>query len=539
MTTLAPRYMPLLGIGRGGMGRVDLAMAIGLPGAEQLVVLKRLREADEPTEEARNELVREARLSARLMHPNVAATLGLDFLGDEIVLVLEYLEGATLSALVRSCAERGEGLPTPILLRVVRDALCGLAYAHELRDYDGSPLGIVHRDVSPANLLVTTEGITKVLDFGIAKAAPASSVTPPGYVKGKLGYMAPEQLLGGTIDLRADLYAIGVILWEGLTQRRFSQTSDIHACVSRRLDADAPSVRALAPAVPLTLENVVRTCLARDPRDRWPSASMLRAALDAHVASHGGDATTHDVARFVAEHCGEALRARRVFLQDRFAALAAGRPPPGRTSLGEDRTSASPVAVDIPLVVSDTVRHPPVACGERPPVERRIARVALPAVAALVGASLSLVAGEVQARFGASSSQPNARSPRSATVVAASRDSAARGKAERASVDATTHGKARASTPTTTLVATDVDTDRQAAATPASAPAPGVGFATIDSYPWSRVTIDGAPAGVTPLVHTPLRAGTHGVVLESPDRGRHELTITVVDGETVAQRWQW
>lgn len=541
------RYIPLLAIGRGGMGRIDLALAVGLPGAEQLVVLKRLRDGVDLGADAGKELVREAHLTARLMHPNIAATLGLDVMGGELVVVLEYLEGASLSMLARRCEERGTTMPAPILLRIVRDALAGLGHAHELRDYDGSPLGIVHRDVSPANVLVTAEGVTKVLDFGIAKATSRSTtLTPPGYVKGKLGYMPPEQIVGLGVDLRADLYAAGVILWEGLARRRFSTMDDIERCIAHRLESDAPSVRSVVPAVPSSLDEIVRRCLARDPLDRWPSAGELRAALDAHVATHGGDATTKDVARFVDDLCGESLRARRTILRDRFAQIAAGRlsttarmPP-----LATDRASTSPVAIELLRPSALDVPH------VRAPVVSTLVttnsaatRWVLPVCALFVGAALSLLGGEAATRLEYArlelSRPARTTTSHTAAIVEATNGGHVRGKAEAAPaleappIVAVSRGRPAARAASTAIAATDA-APASNAATPSA-----TGFATIDSYPWSRVTIDGAVVGVTPIVRTPLEAGRHVVVLENPEQGKHELAVIVRDGETTAERWRW
>jgi len=541
------RYIPLLAIGRGGMGRIDLALAVGLPGAEQLVVLKRLRDGVDLGADAGKELVREAHLTARLMHPNIAATLGLDVMGGELVVVLEYLEGASLSMLARRCEERGTTMPAPILLRIVRDALAGLGHAHELRDYDGSPLGIVHRDVSPANVLVTAEGVTKVLDFGIAKATSRSTtLTPPGYVKGKLGYMPPEQIVGLGVDLRADLYAAGVILWEGLARRRFSTTDDIERCIAQRLESDAPSVRSVVPAIPSSLDDIVRRCLARDPLDRWPSANELRAALDAHVATHGGDATTKDVARFVDDLCGESLRARRTILRDRFAQLAAGRPSTTARmpSMAADRASTSPVAIDVfrPSVVDVPQARAPVVSARVTSVSST--RWVLPVCALFVGAALSLLGGEVAARIEhvrvTFTGSPRATTSRTAEIVEATNAGRARVKAEApppveaAPAGVPVRARAAMARPASTSLATTDVAPPSTATTPAA-----TGFATIDSYPWSRVTIDGAVVGVTPIVRTPLEAGRHVVVLENPEQGRHELAVTVKDGETTAERWRW
>ena len=491
------RYLPLLGIGRGGMGRIDLALASSVPGAEQLVVLKRLREPADQSEEDRADLVREACLSARLAHPNVCATLGLEALDGELVLVLEYLEGASLAALARATMAAEEPFPRRILLRIVRDMLTGLAHAHELADYDGTPLRIVHRDVSPSNVLLTTDGITKVLDFGIAKAA-RSADTPPGFVKGKLGYMAPEQILGGAVDRRADLYAVGVMLWEGLTQQRFSASDSLQVCLSRRLSSERASVRELVAEVPAELDAVVQRCLAVAPEQRWPTAFALRSALDHYVRIHDEDASSHDVARFVARHFGPALEARRVVLRDRFAQAA----PPA---------NAAHVPRDDALTLA--------ALAPR----RRMGKM-LPALAGLIGMITSSMFDILPSAWA---------------------DAAAPRPARQGTIEAALGGDAPTRAKATSASATAERRPRKGAVSPPPPP-PSLaasneerGFVTIDAYPWANVTIDDVARGVTPMVHVPIAAGPHVVVLESPERGRHVMTMTVRPGETLAQRWEW
>jgi len=498
------RYFPLLGIGRGGMGRVDLALALSIPGAEQLVVLKRLREPGEQSEEERASLVFEACLSARLAHRNVCATLGLDMLDGELVVVLEYLEGASLAGLARACLAAGEPFPRRILLRIVRDMLSGLEYAHDLADYDGTPLGIVHRDVSPSNVLLTTDGVAKVLDFGIAKAA-RSADTPPGFVKGKLGYMAPEQILGRTVDRRADVYAVGVLLWEGLTQHRFSNSDSLQICLSRRLSAEPPSVRDLVAGVPAELDAIVQRCLLVSVEQRWPTASALRAALEHYVGAYDEDASVQDVARFVTRHFGAALEGRRAMLRDRFSLsthavhAAAGGPSPRLV-----RDDAPTLGALVP--------------------RRRLGKV-LPVLAGLAGVIASWTFDLLPS---ARADAPSSRTARERSSVAAS-SAPAIPRARASALPAAAPDEPRAS-------------KRPGAIAPLQqkpAPEQESGFVTIDAYPWARVTIDNVARGTTPMVHLPIAAGSHVVVLESPDRGRHAMTLEVRPGETTAERWQW
>ena len=526
--TNPPRYLPVLGIGRGGMGRIDLALALGIPGAEQLVVLKRLREPEQQTAEERAALVWEAQLSARLAHPNIIQTLALEVLDGELVVVLEYLEGGSLAALARSCAALGEPVPRPVLLRIVRDALAGLEHAHELTDYDGSALGIVHRDVSPSNLLLTADGATKLIDFGIAKAARSLADTPPGFIKGKLGYMAPEQILGTAIDRRADLYAVGVMLWEGLTQRRFSASDSIRVCLETRLREQPVSVRTLAAGVPRDLDLIVARCLARDAELRWTSARELGAALDRYVEAHAEHASAPDVAELVVRHCGPTLKARRMAVRATMARIAPSVPGLAqherldvryRSELGDPSHAATVTRAALP--------------------RRRSGRV-LPFGAAILGAIGSCAFGSLPSARARPGPALSSEAAREATFLSAARAlSPARRKAtEPGGTPPPSPRPRRPGAPSSATAPSATDrTKRPDGDAPEHGPAAGA--VTIDTYPWSRVTIDGTFRGVTPLVLVPLTAGSHVVEVESVDQGRLVRTVEVREGETPAEQWRF
>jgi serine/threonine-protein kinase len=215
----AGRYRIVLPLGQGGTSDVYLAIADGPGGFRKLAVLKMLRKSLSADAELRAMFLDEARLAARLHHPNVVQTYEVLEEPGGPVIVMEYLDGQPLSELIVRGREQS-AFPFAMQLAVLIDALAGLHAAHELVDFDGTPLGVVHRDVSPHNLFVTVEGQTKVLDFGIAKLARSLVETEVGTTKGKLRYMAPEQIAGGKLDRRADVYAAGVMLWEALCGER-------------------------------------------------------------------------------------------------------------------------------------------------------------------------------------------------------------------------------------------------------------------------------------------------------------------------------
>jgi serine/threonine protein kinase len=269
------RFRVIRRLGAGGAAEVFLALARGPGGFQKLVVLKKPRISPGEPPVPRNMFFHEARIAARLNHPNCAQVIGIEEIEGVPVIVLEYLEGLTLSAL-RSDAEAK--LPLSVQLSVLHDALLGLQHAHELRDFDGAPLGIVHRDVSPQNILVTYDGEVKVLDFGIAKANRQAEHTEIGVIKGKFRYMAPEQITGSPMDARTDVFAAGIVLWEALTGQRLWMGFSDAKLLQVVMEGNIPPPRALVPDVPELLEKVCLRATATHAADRYPSAQEM--ALD-------------------------------------------------------------------------------------------------------------------------------------------------------------------------------------------------------------------------------------------------------------------
>jgi serine/threonine-protein kinase len=269
------RFRVIRQLGAGGAAEVFLALARGPRGFQKLVVLKKPRTAPGEPAGPRSMFFHEARIAARLNHPNCAQVIGIEEIDGVPVIVLEYLEGLTLSAL-RSDA--GAKVPRAVELSVLHDALLGLQHAHELRDFDGAPLGVVHRDVSPQNILVTYDGEVKVLDFGIAKANRQAEQTEVGVIKGKFRYMAPEQVNGSPMDARTDVFAAGIILWEALTGQRLWTGFSDSKLLQVVMEGNIPPPRALVPDVPELLEKVCLRATATNAADRYQSAQEM--ALD-------------------------------------------------------------------------------------------------------------------------------------------------------------------------------------------------------------------------------------------------------------------
>jgi serine/threonine protein kinase len=279
------RYTILGRMGSGGMADALLAMLHGDLGFQKLMVLKRMHASLGGDPHFVKMFLDEARLAARLSHPNVVQTSEVGEVGGQYFIAMEYLDGQSLDRIVRRYLNDGEKMPLPFLLRVLCDALEGLHYAHGLRDFDGTPLGVVHRDVTPSNLFVTYDGAAKVLDFGIAKAAIQDEATRTGMLKGKLAYMSPEQFFAEPLDCRSDVWSMGVVVWELCTGRRlFKATNDV-ATYKNIMHAKIPPVRSYRDDAWEALDPVIARALERDRRNRYPDADAMRRDLDAILAS--------------------------------------------------------------------------------------------------------------------------------------------------------------------------------------------------------------------------------------------------------------
>lgn len=274
-------YRLLTCLGRGGMGDVYLGVSTGPGGFVGLLVLKVLRAGNEPENV---DLVKmfeaEGRIAGRLRHPNIVQTYAVGVDGEQHFIVMEYLEGQPLSRLQgRSGSER---CSLELQIAVLCQILEGLEYTHTVEDFDGTPLHLVHRDVSPQNIFVTYTGDAKLLDFGIAKTSSVPH-TRAGIIKGKPAYMSPEQASGGALDHRSDLFSVGVILWEAIAGRRMYPKGTEAEIMDGIAQGSIPGIRAAVPDVPVALEHVVARSLAVDREERYPDAKSFREALMAAV----------------------------------------------------------------------------------------------------------------------------------------------------------------------------------------------------------------------------------------------------------------
>ena len=272
------KYRIIALLGQGGMAAVYLSVVPGPLGVNKLLVVKLLREDLSHDAEFVVMFQNEARLATRLNHANVVQTYEIGVEDGHHYLAMDYLDGQPLHALLRK-ASRG-GMPLDVHVRILAEMLAGLHYAHTLKDFDGTSFNVVHRDVSPQNVFVTYDGQVKVVDFGIAKAAGASSSTQAGVFKGKLAYVAPEQASGEAIDRRADLFSVGVMLWEAIACKRFASADSQTAILARRIAGKEPRIRQIVPDADPELADICDRAMAQDPNDRFATAQEFRDALE-------------------------------------------------------------------------------------------------------------------------------------------------------------------------------------------------------------------------------------------------------------------
>jgi eukaryotic-like serine/threonine-protein kinase len=298
MTTPLGKYKLVKLIASGGMAEVYLAKQAGAAGFEKMVCLKRILPHLARDKQFVDMFLNEARLAARLDHPNIVSIFDLGEANGNYFIAMEFIDGPSLRAVAKRASERGEYLPIPELLKIVSMAAGGLEYAHNLTDTNGAPLGLVHRDISPDNILVHRNGAAKVVDFGIAKAANSSGATRTGTLKGKVAYMPPEQLRGEQLDRRVDVFALGVILYELLAGRRPWEGDSEVALIGRIMTEEPPPLGDTRTDAPQELLDLVARALAKDRNERYQSCAELQADLEALLVGMGQTITPARISDF-------------------------------------------------------------------------------------------------------------------------------------------------------------------------------------------------------------------------------------------------
>ncbi len=395
-------YELLLEIASGGTATVGIAIYRGAAGFERLVVIKRVHRQLTRDPEFTAMLTDEARLTSAIRHPNVVPVIDVLRVDDEVVLVMEYVDSVTLSQLGKEAAQKHRRIPRAVVARILVDTLVGLHEAHEAVDIRRQPLGIVHRDVSPQNIIVGDDGVARVIDFGIAKARSRLARTAAGIIKGKCAYMAPEQVDGQGVDRRCDVFAAGIVLWEALTGARLFRGDDEFDEMRRVMQAPIPPPSSVTPELGPEVDALLAHALARPVGDRFQTAQAFARALEHAIPP----APARVVAEQVEALCGTELDYRHsrlaALLGDELGKLSPRSPrhtlgtqpaqptPPGA---GLQAPPAPPAAAHPPTVRLTPSNRPPAI----PPSTLKSNEAVAPSLSASLPASVTASAASAEA----------------------------------------------------------------------------------------------------------------------------------------------
>jgi serine/threonine-protein kinase len=337
-TSTVERYELLGELATGGMATVYFGRQRGAFGFSRAVAIKSMHPQLAKDPAFRAMFIDEANLTARIRHPNVVPTLDIVSSPTKLLIVMEYVEGVSLSVLLRAARARGKRLPVPVVVAILRDLLDGLHAAHELTDDRGQPLNVVHRDVSPQNLLVGVDGLARVVDFGVAKAAGRSYHTQTGEIRGKVGYMAPEQMFGEEIDRRVDVYAAGVVAWEALVgERLFHAPTDAALVLLVMKGTITPPSDARREPLPPGLDDLIAQALAHDPANRPATTTEMMQRLVAIAQP----APREVVGALVRELAPKELELRASYTQQSTPGLGSGDLEPEARAILDALTRAT------------------------------------------------------------------------------------------------------------------------------------------------------------------------------------------------------
>ncbi|MBI5494087.1 MAG: serine/threonine protein kinase [Deltaproteobacteria bacterium] len=328
-------------IAQGGMAEVFLARFTGVEGFERWLVIKRML----PELAIRKDFVEmfldEARLAARFNHPNIVLVHELGEKNGSYFMAMEYVDGPHLGALFAHSLRKKSPMPVSLCCYVLARAAEGLHHAHELKDRDGTPLSIVHRDVSPQNILISRDGDVKVMDFGVAKAASQTTQTRTGVVKGKVGYMSPEQCLANPVDRRTDVFALGIVLYELVTRRRlFRDKSDL-VVMQKITTEEVPPPSQVNPKIPRELDELILKSLRREKDARTPDALTLSDELDTYLAGSGEAVTRNTLARWMNENATDLVPSGEL-VQNPTPSWTGAQSPSGGSRPGMASTAPTP-----------------------------------------------------------------------------------------------------------------------------------------------------------------------------------------------------
>ncbi len=382
------RYECLVKVASGGMATVYVGRLRGKHGFSRLVAIKRAHAHLLDDDQLRRGLIGEARIAAQIHDPHVVSVLDVDEPGGELMLVMDYIEGGSLSQLLANAGKRGERIAPGVVTRILLDACAGLSAAHELCDEAGQPLSIVHRDVSPHNILVGIDGLSRIADFGIAKWAEGTQATTTG-LKGKFSYMAPEYIKTRTLDQRGDVFALGVVAWEAFTGQRLFRGDGELETIQQVVGAEAAPVSSVVPSVPAAFDLPVARALEKDPAARFDSARDFAKALLGAAESAGVDVGVMQVGDAVRHLLGDVLDARRVVLRDLNAGgSGASKGASGTARDGEHTEGVQTATATLDAAFATDARTLPI--DRSAPSNKRPSAVASDPIAAVAKPGLSV-----------------------------------------------------------------------------------------------------------------------------------------------------
>ncbi len=538
------RYKLVARLGHGGMAEVFLAAWEVAPFVHRPVVIKRLHTHFTEDQRLVQMFLDEARLLCVLDHPHVVKTLEVGVIEGRCCIAMEYLEGQPLHRVLRRAFERGQ-LPIDLAVSIAISVLSGLSYAHDATDAQGQPLEIVHRDVSPQNVFVTNDGQVKVLDFGIAKAKTHEGRTATGVVKGKVGYIAPEQAKGELVDRRADVWSTGVLLWESLTGRRLFKGENDAATMNLSLEGEIPSASEYRAELPLELDMMLDHALQRAPALRYRSASALQSDLEEWLRESGRAPNPQALGKLMHELFESEIVEQRRLVSVLMARSDCTAPPPLSNRVP---SSTSALIVTNNPATSTDLSSMSQRMDDLHKRHRRAVRSVWAVLALLVGAACSIGYFALAKRGGADVTasvqppqtlaaaaperSPAAEAPRPGSVPAEGAVTASADPKPASHVTALLSPRALAVPAKRAVV--PVDPSPAASAKPEP---PGFGFLTIDTSPWSQVSVAGRSLGQTPLVSVKLPAGNQILTMKNPDQGiETSYTVSIEPGKTTVRR---
>jgi serine/threonine protein kinase len=519
MSAVLGKYRLDQRLGGGGMAEVFLASTIGAEGFSRRVAIKRVLPGFSDNPAFAQMFIGEAQLSSRLVHPNIVSVLDFDRGPDGgLFLVMELVDGKDLDALNSS-----GHVPVPVVIFTIAEVLRGLGYAHDL-PIGTEMRGIVHRDVSPHNVLLSWEGAVKVSDFGIAKARSASSATASIFIKGKPAYMSPEQANGQSLDGRSDLFAAGIMLWEMLVGRRLFVGEDTRSTLAAVLFGQVPRPRSIRGDIPKDVERVVMKLLERDLPARYTTAEeAIHDLLDCQDAPRNGREV---LIQLLAERFPQEARVRQSLVRARSkgAVTPAVSLPPGAATIADGQVGMGAHAAHASPSLS-SVMQARTGTIDAPPNTKRAAKIA--GIVLVTAASAAGAFAIVSASRGKSSSEPP---PAVATGPAV--QPAATVLPDAAPIDAPASGPADAPP----ADAVPVDAAPQKDASP-SEPAQRVeakqqGFVEVKAFPVLTVILDGKRLGDTPIKKK-VAVGKHTLRLVNTDRNYDEKVPIVITADKV------